>query len=101
MTATMSRLDDTGALVIVAPRRFDFSVHQQFRDAYRDSGGEGMRYRVDLGETEYMDSSALGMLLLLREHAGGDAAQVRLENVSEPVRKVLEIANFHRLFTLA
>lgn len=98
MPMIRSTVDETGAVVITVPGRFDFSVHKQFRDAYRETPGKGTVYRVDLGETEYMDSSALGMLLLLREHAGGDEARVSIENASEPVKKVLEIANFHRLF---
>ena len=51
---------------------------------------------VDLSRTSYLDSSALGMLLLLRERC----ADVRVENASDDVRKVLEIANFQRLFEL-
>jgi anti-anti-sigma factor len=100
MAMTQMRVDEHGAVVISVPGRFDFSVHKQFRDAYRDTPGKGTVYRVDLGQTEYMDSSALGMLLLLREHAGGDDARVSIANASEPVKKVLEIANFHRLFEI-
>lgn len=101
MAMTQKRVDENGDVVISVPGRFDFSVHKQFRDAYRDTPGKGTVYRVDLGQTEYMDSSALGMLLLLREHAGGDDGRVSIVNASEPVKKVLEIANFHRLFEIA
>jgi hypothetical protein len=38
------------------------------------------------------------MLLLLRQYAGGDHAQVTLARPSPSVRKILSIANFHRLF---
>lgn len=77
--------------------RFDFSVHREFRDAYRDVEPEG-RYFVDLTEAEYLDSSALGMLLLLHEHAGGEDGQVVLKVRSPQIRKVLTIAKFDRLF---
>ncbi|WP_018139555.1 MULTISPECIES: STAS domain-containing protein [unclassified Thioalkalivibrio] len=80
--------------------RFDFESHQEFRAAYRNTPGTGIRYVVDLSQTEYMDSSALGMLLLLREHAGGEFAEVTIAGPSEGVRKVLDIANFGRLFTI-
>lgn len=55
---------------------------------------------VDLKETTYMDSSALGMLLLLRDHAGGDNAEVQVVNANSDVRKILAISNFDKLFDL-
>lgn len=100
MSMSQMVYDDGASVVIRIPRRFDFSVHKDFRDAYRDTAGTGISYRIDLSETEYMDSSALGMLLLLREHAGGDDADITLVQPSEAVRKVLEIANFDRLFSI-
>lgn len=80
--------------------RFDFSVHREFRDAYRDTDGPSSRYRVDLARVEYLDSSALGMLLLLKEFAGGDRGRVAIEHCQPEVKKILEVANFHRLFEL-
>ena len=47
-----------------------------------------------------MDSSALGMLLLLREHAGGDRASIKIVHCQPEVKKILTIANFHPLFCL-
>ena len=48
---------------------FNFDVHSEFREAYRNIPANGAdTVIVDLRRTEYMDSSALGMLLLLDEH---------------------------------
>ncbi len=91
---------DNKRVVITIDGRFDFGLHQAFRNAYRDTPGPGVEYHVDLSNTDYMDSSALGMLLLLREHAGNDQARVVIQGPSEPVRKVLEIANFQKMFVL-
>jgi anti-anti-sigma factor len=77
--------------------RFDFSVYREFRDAYRDLAGP-TEYCVDLGGTDYMDSSALGMLMLLREHAQASNARVVLKGPTAGARKVLTIANFDKLF---
>ncbi len=84
-------------LCIRVSGRFDFSVHREFREAYRECD-PAMTYRVDLRDAQYMDSSALGMLLLLHEHAGGQAGRITLEVGSEDIRKVLSIAKFDRLF---
>ena len=40
------------------------------------------------------------MLLLWREHAGGDAARIRIINCTPEVRRILGIANFHTLFDI-
>ena len=83
--------------------RFDFNSHREFRDAVdRALGSPGTtEVAVDLGNVAYLDSSALGMLLLLRDHAGGDHAQIRLLNCNGDVRKILAISNFEQLFQIA
>ena len=92
---------DGQELTIAIQGRFDFGAHQAFRDAYERVVGTPKRYQVDLQGTTYLDSSALGMLLLLRDHAGGDHAQIRLLNCNGDVRKILAISNFEQLFQIA
>ena len=48
----------------------------------------------------YLDSSALGMLLLLRDHAGGDTANIKIVNCNPDVKKILTISNFEQLFSI-
>ena len=67
---------DGKKLTIKITGRFDFGKHQEFRDAYERVDGTPKRYQVDLQGTTYLDSSALGMLLLLRDHAGGEIAEI-------------------------
>ena len=91
---------DGKTLTIAIKGRFDFGSHQAFRDAYERFYKVPQVYIVDLKETTYMDSSALGMLLLLRDHAGGDNSEVRVINSSADVRKILAISNFDKLFDI-
>ncbi len=101
MTLQSTVSPDGKTVTIRIEGRFDFNLHKEFRDAY--SGGEAAQARdfvIDFRDTDYMDSSALGMLLLLREHAGGDPDRVRLVNVNPELRKILEISNFHHLFKM-
>ena len=97
MAISTTREDEGQALVLHVQGFFDFSLHKDFRQAYKNEEGV-RRYVIDLAGTEYMDSSALGMLLLLREFASERGAEVILRNCSREVRKILEIANFQRLF---
>jgi anti-anti-sigma factor len=92
--------DDKRQLTINVEGRFDFSVHQDFRNAYEDLEMSPDSYSVDMRETTYLDSSALGMLLLLRDHAGGDEASIKITNCNDDVRKILVISNFGRLFNI-
>ncbi len=87
-------------LTIRVVGRFDFSAHQEFREAYTELSDKPARFRVDMGETSYLDSSALGMLLILRDYAGGDQAEVELLNCTGDVRKILAISNFEQLFVI-
>lgn len=92
-------LNGRGETVVRIGGRFDFSLHREFREAYRQAESGAGSYVVDLKDTEYMDSSALGMLLLLREHAG-KRGSVRLINCQADVKRILAIANFQQLFDI-
>jgi len=87
-------------LTVVVEGRFDFSAHQEFRDAYEEAGSAVRKYVIDMAKATYLDSSALGMLLLLRDHAGGDSANVRIVRCNQDVKKILTISNFEQLFTI-
>ncbi|MBS97186.1 MAG: anti-anti-sigma factor [Oceanospirillaceae bacterium] len=84
-------------VVINISGKFDFSLHQQFREAYRDRTERGFRFELNLSEANYMDSSALGMVLLLKEHAEKQGSQVVITRPGESIRKILKIANFDKL----
>ncbi|MBC3254095.1 STAS domain-containing protein [Pseudomonas paralactis] len=91
---------DGKKLTIAIKGRFDFGSHHAFRESYERFYKVPEVYVVDLKEATYMDSSALGMLLLLRDHAGGDKAEVQVINSNSDVRKILAISNFDKLFDI-
>ncbi len=92
--------NDSDCLTLQMGERFDFSVHRDFHDACLGSSAPAHSYVIDLGEVTRMDSSALGMLLLLREHAGADRAEIRIVNASSELRSTLRVAGFDKLFVL-
>ena len=94
---------DTGTqtLVIKVSGRFDFGVHQDFRKATEQATQEIKTIVVDMANTDYVDSSALGMLLVLRDKVGDNKSAVLIKSAKPDVRKILEIANFDKLFTLS
>lgn len=100
MPINSSMSSDGTELVIAVEGRFDFSAHQDFRRTYECLESPPKCYAVDMREATYLDSSALGMLLLLRDYAGGDTSEVKIVNCSSDVKKILTISNFEQLFTI-
>ena len=92
---------DGQKLTISIKGRFDFGKHQEFRESYERLNKTPESIVVDLKEATYLDSSALGMLLLLRDHAGGEKSDIRVINGSSDVRKILAISNFDKLFDIS
>lgn len=91
---------DGKTLTIKVKGRFDFAKHHEFRSSYEDRPVGSLSVVVDLKDATYLDSSALGMLLLLRDHVGGDDSQIEVVNPSSDVRKILAISNFDKLFDI-
>jgi len=100
MTVEKVITKDGNQLSIMIDGKFDFSLHQNFRDAYVDFQGNNVVINLDLSKTTYMDSSALGMILLLKDHAEKSENQIVIQKPNETVNKILEIAQFHRLLTI-
>lgn len=90
---------DSSQLTMAIDGRFDFNIHSDFRNAYRDLPAT-TRFIIDLGKATFMDSSAMGMLLLLREHVGEKSDNIRLQNCNPEVRKILSISNLDKMFVV-
>lgn len=80
--------------------KFDYSIHKEFRNAYSSVSHPKTHYRIDLSSTIYIDSSALGMLLLAKEHADKLGGAVTLTRPSEAAMKILAVANFDKIFNI-
>lgn len=92
-----------GRAVISLKGRFDFNAHREFREAVDEALKDAAlrEVQVDLAAVDYLDSSALGMLLMLRDKARGGGKSVTLANCRGAVKQVIEIANFSKLFQIS
>ncbi|MCO4798805.1 MAG: STAS domain-containing protein [Colwelliaceae bacterium] len=97
---TLRIFESKDTITISIEDRFDFSLHQRFRDAYTECKNNGCEIIIDLSKTTYMDSSALGMILLVKDHVEKLSGTLKITNPSVTVNKILEIAQFHRLITI-
>ena len=100
MTISVAVSDDRKSVTLNVSGRFDFSMHNDFRKAYKGLGLKDVTYDVNLAQTEYLDSSALGMLLLLKEYAELESSKVKISNANDDIREILCIASFDKLFML-
>lgn len=94
--------DNNGRLRLSMSGRFDFNSNRDFRKAYEDglkrfSSGP---IEIDFHGVDYMDSSALGMLLLFKERAGEQDRSISLLNCQDSVREILDVVNFGKLFVI-
>lgn len=101
MQASVSK--DGAKAVVKLAGRFDFNTHRDFRSACDPlvSDNSVREVVIDFGGVDYLDSSALGMLLMLRDKASGAGKDISLAGVKGSVKQVLDIANFSKLFKIS
>ncbi len=98
MSVTSQLAEDGKTLTMKISGRFDVSSYDEFSASYHKVEGQDISYVIDMSETDYVDSSALGMMLLLRERAGGENANISISNANSEIKKILAVANFHHMF---
>lgn len=101
VSSSTNKVNSVDVVTITMKGRFDFTVHREFRSTYKNHEEMGMRFVVDMRQVDYIDSSALGMLLLLREHAQKYNGDVEITNCDPSIMNILKIANFDRLFAIS
>lgn len=101
MQANVSK--DGAKVVVKLTGRFDFNTHRDFRNACDPLVADNSvrEIVIDFAGVDYLDSSALGMLLMLRDKASGSGKDIALAGVRGSVKQVLDIANFSKLFKIS
>jgi len=89
---------DGKILTIALSGDFNYTCHEPFQNCYETVEPVPEEFVIDTLGLQSMDSSALGMLLLLRKHAGDDSANVKISNATEDIYKLLHSCKFDELF---
>ncbi|MCU7800973.1 MAG: STAS domain-containing protein [gamma proteobacterium symbiont of Lucinoma myriamae] len=96
----LTHLSDSGsALTIKIIGKFQFPMASEYRRAYTNID-EVEKYSLDLQESDYLDSSALGMIIALWEFVERDKNRITVVNANEEVRTILKSANFDQLVNM-
>ena len=92
-----------GLATVFLSGRFDFSAQRNFSNCLDSQMANPAvkEIRIDFAHVEYLDSSALGMLLLAKERMENERKKISLTNCSGGVKRILDIANFDRLFAIS
>jgi anti-anti-sigma factor len=87
---------------LLIPERFDFGYHKQFTNQYQSilDSDEITDIALDFSRVCYLDSSALGMMVLFQKKAKGKNINVKICGAKDSTREILQIANFDRLFEI-
>jgi len=93
---------DAGRATINLPHNFDVNAQSHFRQACSGVLGDARVkvIEVDFNDVRYIDSAALGSLLMLRERAEQVARNIVITKCPPQVMKVFTMANFHRIFNI-
>ena len=99
MTISTEYSSESRTMNITVHGRFDFKLVNQFRDAYSSHQNSVASYVIDFRDTDYMDSSGLGMLLNLKRQVD-TATPITLTNCKPQLKKILLASRFDKKFTI-
>ncbi|GEK07958.1 STAS domain-containing protein [Pseudoalteromonas peptidolytica] len=100
MSLSKNASADGKILTIQIRGKFDFNLVQSFRQAYAEVSDQTEKVVVDLRETDYMDSSALGMLLNMKKTLGTSVSSIHISNCRPQLKKILQISRFDKKFDI-
>ena len=73
-------------------------IEHDFRASYQSIGEIPKNVVINLKDTHYMDSTALGLLLELRAFATNHNCSIHLINMNDVVLEIFRVLNFHKIF---
>lgn len=89
-----------GGLTVKVSGRMTHKDHRAFRDILAHINDGTPRVCFDLSRVEFMDSSALGMLLIVRDAAVQQHRNVVLKGATGQVENLMKIAKLHKYFDI-
>ena len=92
--------EDGKVLTIYIEEKFNFGNVQEFRVAYSQDMEKVESIVINLQKTEYMDSSALGMLLNMQKSVSATVSHFKIIHSRPQVLKILQIARFDKKFDI-
>lgn len=86
-------------VVIQITGDFIFSLQKEFRNAYENLNSK-KTIIIDLRETTYMDSSALGMILILNDKVSRSGSTIKVINCKEAIKRIFLMTNLDKIIEI-
>jgi HptB-dependent secretion and biofilm anti anti-sigma factor len=85
--------------LISLPSRFDYAYHKPFYDVCTEHlNKDGIKEIIlDFTHVEYMDSSALGMLVMIHKKTINVMKKIKIKNARGATEEILKMANIQKL----
>lgn len=102
MPITLNFKEDQKTALVSISGSFTFESHVEFRkvkNSILERQPPMAMVNFDFNQCTYLDSAALGMLLLFRENY--PHAKISLINTKGTVKAVFDVANFSKLFDMS
>ncbi len=82
------------------PSRFDYGYHKQFSEAYSPflENASAKEVVLDFSFVEYIDSSALGMMVLMQKKMNEKNKKIKIKGARGATQEILNMANMQKLF---
>lgn len=98
MNVTQEKRSET--VILHMDGRFDFGARKNFKDAMDQAIKEGSPIVLDLGQVSFVDSSALGLLVISHQNLKNRKIPFFLVNPQTYVRQVLDLANVAKMIPI-
>jgi len=101
MSITVHKEPKTKSVTVTITENLTFDSYKEFSESYKSLASEKFaQYIIDLRQIEYLDSSALGMLLRFKETVAAADQAIVLRVSKGAVADILKVSQFDRLFKL-
>ncbi len=94
---------ENSCAIIKMDNKFNFERHIEFKNITENILEKPIKtIQVDFSECSYLDSSGLGMLLILREKVKDKGIVLQLTNIlkDQAIDQIIKIASFEKLFEI-
>lgn len=94
-------IENNGTYEVTMRGRFTFADNAKFRDVIQSISSSNIRQiLLRMEQVEFVDSAALGMLLLAKDEAEKQKKGIVVQGAHGQVKRMFDLAHFNQFFTL-
>lgn len=91
---------NSGCTTLYISGSFAFHLQSEFRSAYEQNSKVSNLVQIDLYDVEYMDSSGLGMLLVMKKYLDGVGVSYEITRSRGQTYDLLKMTHFNQYFSI-